>query len=170
MYQFEHCRGIYSGGLDVAVGSIGFDIKSGPSVMNKSMVDAFLAKQYLIQEKQLVPEINTYKIALGYGKKDNLNSFMAQIESDILDGRQAWTQITGIEHSPELVFAIASLIPRIFGVDSIVSSILGKSQKYQDNNEDNTAFMELLVNNFSPIILTPEVEKEIQEINSLLTD
>jgi hypothetical protein len=169
MYGFAQCRGIYNGGVDVAVNTNAFDIKSGPSVMNKSMVDAFSRKQSLIQDKKLLPDISTYKIALGYGKRDNLNSFMAQIESEILDGRQAWTEITGINYSPEIIFAISGLVPRIFGVESLVGSSLGKSEKYQEKDSDISDFDNLFTNNFTPLTLTPEAQQEINFINSLIT-
>lgn len=168
MYGFGNCRGIYNGGVDVAIRTKAFDIKSGPNVMNKAMVDSFSAKQYLIQEVKLLPDLDTYKVALGYGKRDELNSFMAKIESEILDGREAWTAITGIDYSPEIIFAIAGLVPRIFGVESLVGSMLGKSEKYQKNDSDVSAFQELFTNNFPPIGLTPAAEKEIGSINSLL--
>lgn len=168
MYGFGNCRGIYNGGVDVAIRTKAFDIKSGPNVMNKGMVDAFSAKQHLIQDVKLLPDLDTYKVALGYGKRDELNSFMAKIESEILDGREAWTEITGIDYSPEIIFAIAGLVPRIFGVESLVGSMLGKSDKYQKNDSDVSAFQELFTNNFPSISLTPAAEKEIDSINSLL--
>lgn len=168
MHGFGNCRGIYDGGVDVAIRTEAFDIKSGPNVMNKGMVDAFSAKQYLIQDVKLLPDLDTYKIALGYGKRAKLNSFMGEIESEILDGREAWTVITGIDYSPEIIFAIAGLVPRIFGVESLVGSILGKSEKYKINDKDVSAFQELFLNNFPPISLTPAAEQEINSINSLL--
>ncbi|TVP60386.1 MAG: DNA (cytosine-5-)-methyltransferase [Nodularia sp. (in: Bacteria)] len=168
MVGFAKCREIYDGGVDVAVGCGAFDIKSGPKVMNKGMVDAFSAKQLLIQDKKLLPDLATYQVALGYGKKDDFNSFMAKVETEILDGREAWTKITGIDYSPEIIFAIAGLVPRIFGVESLVGSILGKGNKYQKNDSDVSAFQELFTNHFTPINLTPAAEKEINSINSLV--
>lgn len=168
MHGFGNCRGIYDGGVDVAVGTKAFDIKSGSNVMNKSMVDAFSAKQTLIQDVKLLPDLDTYKIALGYGRRDDFNSFMARIESEILDGREAWTEITGIDYSPEIIFAISGLVPRIFGVESLVGSMLDKIEKYQENDSDISAFQELFANIFPSISLTPAAEKEINSINSLL--
>lgn len=135
--------------------------------MNKGMVDAFSAKQVLIQNKKLLPEINFYQIALGYGTRDNFNSFMAQIESEILPAREAWTKITGIQHSPEIVFAIAGLIPRILGTKSIVSSLLNEHQNFRDKADQNK-FQDLFNDHFSPIDLTPQAQQEIAAIDTLL--
>lgn len=168
MGEFENCQRIYDGGVDVVVGGEAFDIKSGPNVMNKSMVDAFSAKQVLIQDKKMLPDISTYKIALGYGKKDQLNSFMGRIESEILTGRESWKKITGIEHSPEIVFAIAGLVPRIFNVKSLVGSVLGESERYEKDTTDISEFEKLFRNNFTDINLTPEAQIEISMITSLL--
>jgi DNA-cytosine methyltransferase len=168
MGEFENCQGIYDGGVDVVIGGDAFDIKSGPNVMNKSMVDAFSAKQVLVQEKRILPDISTYRIALGYGEKEQLNSFMAKIESEILTGRESWAKITGREHAPEIVFAIAGLVPRIFNVKSLVRSALGESEQYEKDSEDILEFEKLFRNNFSPINLTPEAQAEISMINSLL--
>jgi hypothetical protein len=168
MGEFKNCQGIYDGGVDVVIGGDAFDIKSGPNVMNKSMVDAFSAKQVLVQDKRILPDISTYRIALGYGKKEQLNSFMAKIESEILTGRESWTKITGREHAPEIVFAIAGLVPRIFNVKSLVRSALGESEQYEKDSEDISEFEKLFKNNFSPINLTPEAQAEISMINSLL--
>ncbi|WP_347276817.1 MULTISPECIES: PmeII family type II restriction endonuclease [Cyanophyceae] len=168
MGEFENCQRIYDGGVDVVVGGDAFDIKSGPNVMNKSMVDAFSAKQVLIQDKKMLPDISTYKIALGYGKKEQLNQFMGKIEFEILTGRESWKKITGIEHSPEIVFAIAGLVPRIFNVKSLVGSVLGESERYEKENTDVSEFEKLFRNNFTPINLTPEAQTEISTINSLL--
>lgn len=167
MSEFGNCRGIYDGGVDVVVGGDAFDIKSGPNVMNKSMVDAFSAKQRLIQKENLLPDISIYKIALGYGKKEKLNSFMTKIDTEILTGREAWRKITGVVHSPEIVFAIAGLVARIFGFKSIVNSMLGSGEKYLEYDTDDSDFTEFLASTFSPINLTSEAESEIALINSL---
>lgn len=167
MYEFGNCRGIYDGGVDVAVNSEAFDIKSGPNVMNKGMIDAFSAKQSLIQDAKLLPDIATYKVALGYGQRDQFNSFMAKIDAEILDGREAWLRITGVEHSPEIVFAIASLTPKIFGVKSLVGHALGQNEPYQEQEEDIRDFQQMFKNAFTPINLTPEAEREIETITSL---
>ncbi len=168
MGEFGNCKGVYDGGVDVVIGGEAFDIKSGPNVMNKGMVDSFSAKRILIEDQRMLPDISTYKIALGYGEKEQLNSFMAKIESEILTGRESWTKITGIEHSPEIVFAIAGLVPRIFNVKSLVGSALGESKQYERDSEDIPEFENLFKNNFSPINLTPEAKGEIFMINSLL--
>ncbi|AFZ23986.1 hypothetical protein Cylst_1714 [Cylindrospermum stagnale PCC 7417] len=165
---FGNCREIYDGGVDVVVGKEAFDIKSGPAVMNKSMVDAFSAKQRLIQEENLLPEISTYKIALGYGKREKLNSFMAKIDTEILTAREAWTKITGVEHSPEIVFAIAGLVARIFSSKSIVNQMLGSGENYVILEKDDEDFNQFLLSTFDPIQLTPEAQQEIDFINSLL--
>ncbi len=168
MGEFENCRGVYDGGVDVVTRGEAFDIKSGPKIMNKSMVDAFSAKQALIQDEGILPDISTYRIALGYGEKEQLNEFMAKIESEILTGRESWTKITGMEHSPELIFAIAGLVPRIFNVKSLVGSVLGESEQYEKDSPDVSEFERLFKNSFSPIDLTPESQAEISTINSLL--
>ena len=168
MATFNNCRGIFDGGVDVVVEHNAFDIKSGPNVMNKSMVDAFSAKQRLIQEQQLLPELKSYKIALGYGKRENLNSFMAKIDSEILTAREAWAQITGIQHSPEIVFAIAGLIPKILGVRSVVSSMLTKSNLHGKDEIDELKFKELFNNSFAPINLTPQAKAELETIEYIL--
>lgn len=167
MSEFGNCRGIYDGGVDIVVGGDAFDIKNGPNVMSKSMVDAFSAKQRLIQKEDLLPDISIYKTALGYGKKEKLNSFMTKIDTEILTGREAWTKITGIVHSPEIVFAIAGLVARIFGFKSIVNSMLGSGEKYLEYDTDDSDFTEFLASTFSPINLTSEAESEIDLINSL---
>lgn len=167
MSEFGNCRGIYDGGVDVVVGEDAFDIKSGPNVMNKSMVDAFSAKQRLIQNEKLLPDISTYKIALGYGKREKLNSFMKKIDTEILTGRDAWTKITSVEYSPEIVFAIAGLVARIFGFKSLVNSILCQGENYVGDAPDNLEFTEFLASTFSPINLTSEAQSEISFINSL---
>lgn len=164
---FANCRGIYDGGVDVAVDNNAFDIKSGLNVMNKSMVDAFCAKQVLIQERNILPDINSYKIALGYGKKEKLNSFMAKIDSEILTGREAWTQITGIPHSPELIFTIAGLVPQILGVNNLVSSLLGQRVKYNQKPFDDSKFRNLFDNCFDSIDLDKEAKDEIDKIESI---
>ena len=168
MFAFDNCRGIYDGGLDVIVGDSAFDIKSGPNVMNKSMVDAFSAKQVLIEDKKILPEIKSYKIALGYGRRNDLNSFMAKIDSEILTAREAWKEITGIEHSPEIVYAIAGLIPQFFESKSIINSILDKSESTPINEIDRSSFIQLFDNHFDKIELTPEAKKQIDIIDNLL--
>lgn len=168
MLAFSNGRAIYDGGLDVIVGDSAFDIKSGPSVMNKSMVDAFSAKQVLIQDRKILPGIKNYKIALGYGRRDNLNSFMAKIDSEILTAREAWKEITGIEHSPEIVFAIASLIPQIFESESIINSILYKTEYKPLEDINHSQFTQLFNNHFDEINLTSEAQKEIKKIENLL--
>ncbi len=168
MIEFGNCRGIFDGGVDVVVGGEAFDIKSGPAVMNKSMVDAFSAKQRLIQQQRLLPDISTYKIALGYGKKEKLNSFMKEIDTEILTGREAWTKITGVDYSPEIVFAIAGLVARVFGCKSIVTSILSLGDKYVSDTSDDAEFAEFLASTFDPINLTSTAQQEIDFIDSLL--
>ena len=168
MDSFRYCREIYDGGIDVVVGNNAFDIKSGPNVMNKSMVDAFSAKQILIQDKRILPELNTYKIALGYGQRENLNSFMAKIDSEIVTAREAWKTITGIEYSPEIVFAIAGLIPKIFEVNNLISSILNKSENNKMDSSNNLEFSELFNNHFDQIELNLELREKIEKIENLL--
>ena len=168
MGAFCYCREIYDGGIDVVVDNNAFDIKSGTNVMNKSMVDAFSAKQILIQGKKILPELNTYKIALGYGRRENLNSFMAKIDSEILTAREAWKTITGIEDSPEIVFAIAGLIPKVFEVNNLVSSILNKSQNNKIDSSNNLEFSELFNNHFDQIELNLESREKIEKIENLL--
>lgn len=168
MTAFNYCRGIYDGGVDVAVGQNAFDIKSGPKVMNKSMVDAFSAKQQIIERENLLPDLRTYKIALGYGIKDNLNSFMASIETEVLPAREAWYAITGVEHSPELVFGIAALVPKIFAVKSLVGTMLGSSELHCESDEDRENFESIFSGSFSPIQLSDEATDELNHINSLI--
>jgi hypothetical protein len=168
MAAFNHCRGIYNGGVDVAVGRNAFDIKSGPSVMNKSIVDAFSAKQVLIERERLLPDLETYKVALGYGKKENLNSFMASIESEVIGGREAWTTITSVEHSPELVFKIARLVPKFFGIKSLVGGMLGDNESHVETDADIAEFNEMFGQAFSPIQISPEARTELDVIDNLL--
>ena len=137
--------------------------------MNKSMVDAFSAKQVLIQDKKLLPDLRTYKIALGYGKREQLNSFMAKIDLEILPAREAWSQITGVKYSPEIVFAIAGLVPRILGVKSIIASMLQGGETETDYSDDSK-FRELFYKNFDPIDLDDKAQAEITTINSVLSD
>lgn len=168
MFAFAHCRGIYNGGVDVAVNENAFDIKSGPNVMNKSMVDAFSAKKILIERERLLPDLGTYKVALGYGKKENLNSFMAAIESDIIDGRDAWSTITGVKHSPELVFKIARLVPKFFGIKSLVGGMLGNNELHFETDEDIAEFNNMFDKAFSSIHISPEARAELDVIDNLL--
>ena len=168
MVSFNYCQEIYDGGVDVLVGDCAYDIKSGPNVMNKSMVDAFSAKQVLIQDEKILPEIKSYQIALGYGKRENLNSFMAKIDAEILTGREAWGRITGIQHSPEIVYAISGLIPRFFGSRSIISSILEKRESVDLDKFDNRQFQEIFDYHFDEIKLSSQQEEEIDTIKSLL--
>ncbi|WP_179212416.1 PmeII family type II restriction endonuclease [Brevibacillus brevis] len=170
MSAFSHCRGVYDGGIDVSVGTEAFDIKSGPNVMNKSQVDAFSAKQKLIQDEGLLLGLTTYKIALGYGQRTQLNSFMAAIDSEILVGRDAWHKITGIIHSPEVVFAIAALVARIFKSKSIVNSMLvqGAGIGYRALVTDDQNFLRFFNSAFDPITLSPIAQQEIDRIDALL--
>ena len=168
MLAFNNCQAICDGGLDVVVEDNAFDIKSEPSVMNKSMVDAFSAKQVLIQDKKILPGIKTCKIALGYGKKDNLNSFMAKIDSEIMTAREAWTAIIGVKHSPEIVFAVASLIPKIFESKSIINTILKKSESIVTDNQARDLFIQLFNNHFDKVKFSQEIEDEIKIIENLL--
>jgi hypothetical protein len=168
MVEFENCRSIFDGGVDVVVGREAFDVKSGPAVMNKSMVNAFAARQKLIQEQRLLPDISTYKIALGYGRREKLNSFMKEIDTEILTGRQAWKKITGVEYSPEIVFAIAGFVARIFGCRSIVNSILISKEKYVSDARDDTEFTKFLSSTFDEIKLTSAAQREIDFVNSLM--
>lgn len=168
MSAFGTCRSVYNGGIDVAVGEESFDIKSGPNVMNKSQVDAFSAKQALIEDIKLLPGLNKYEVALGYGLPEQLNSFMATIDSEILTGREAWIKITGKQHSPEIVFAIAGLVARLFGKDSIVSSMLGQGNSYQDSKNDHINFKGFFDSVFSPVTFTPQERAEIEFIDSIL--
>lgn len=168
MSAFGNCYEIYDGGVDVLVGKNAFDIKSGPNVMNKSMVDAFSAKQVLIQDKNILPEIDYYQIALGYGRRENLNSFMAKIDSEILTARESWEKITGIKHSPEIVFAIAGLIPKFFGFKSIVGSILNKVEQPEISHQDDSQFQDMFNHHFDQIELNNKTKQEISKIESLL--
>lgn len=166
MSAFGHCRGIYNGGIDVVVGQEAFDIKSGPNVMNKSQVDAFSLKRRLIEKEGLLPGLSSYKIALGYGKPEQLNSFMATIESEILTGRQAWKKITGIEYSPEIAFEIARLVASLFRRDSLVSSMLGYGNNYKESENDENQFKLMFNDSFEE--LTPSASEEAQnEINKI---
>lgn len=167
MVSFNYCQEIYDGGVDVLVGERAYDIKSGPNVMNKSMVDAFSAKQVLIQDEKILPGIKSYQIALGYGKRENLNSFMAKIDSEILTAREAWEKITGVKHSPEIVYAIAGLIPKFFGSKSIVSSILDKGELVNLDNINNQQFQKIFNYHFDEIKLSSQQKKEIDTIESL---
>lgn len=169
MVSFNYCQEIYDGGVDVLVGDNAYDIKSGPNVMNKSMVDAFSAKQVLIQDRQIIPEIKSYKIALGYGKRENLNSFMAKIDSEILTAREAWKKITGIKHSPEIVYAISGLIAQFFGSKSIISSILEKGESANLDKINNQQFQEIFDYHFDEIELGSQEKKEITIIKSLFS-
>lgn len=168
MVSFNYCQEIYDGGVDVLVGEHAYDIKSGPNVMNKSMVDAFSAKQVLIQDKKILPKIKYYQIALGYGRRENLNSFMAKIDSEILTAREAWGKITGIKHSPEIVYAIAGLIPRFFGSKSIISSILESRESVNSDEVDYRKFQEIFNYHFDEIKLSSQQKTEIDAIQSLL--
>ena len=168
MVSFNYCQEIYDGGVDVLVGDRAYDIKSGPNVMNKSMVDAFSAKQVLIQDEKILPKIKSYQIALGYGRRENLNSFMAKIDSEILVAREAWEKITGIKHSPEIVYAIAGLIPRFFGSKSIISSILERRESINLDKVDNRQFQEIFNYHFDEIKLSSQQKKEIDTIECLL--
>ncbi|RGL34868.1 hypothetical protein DXC69_12980 [Paenibacillus polymyxa] len=170
MSAFSFCRGVYDGGIDVSVGVQAFDIKSGPNVMNKSQVDAFSAKQQLIQVQGLLPGLTSYKIALGYGKRSQLNSFMAAIDGEILTGRNSWTAITGINYSPEIVFAIAALVARLFKSKSIVNSMLvhGAGIGYTARHADNQSFQTFFSSAFDEITLTPEAQQELDRIDNLL--
>lgn len=167
MSAFGNCRGIYNGGMDVAVGEESFDIKSGPNVMNLSQVNAFMLKQRLIDEG-ILPGIKSYKIALGYGLPKQLNSFMSSIKNEILTGRESWEKITGKRHSPEIVFAIGTYVGRMFGNDSIVASMLGAGQNYQGSPTDDDKFTEFFNSVFTEITLTQEESDEIQQIKNLL--
>jgi len=168
MFAFKGCRGIFNGGIDVAVEETALDVKSGPNVMNQGMVNAFLAKKLLIEERNILPGLNTYKIALGYGKREDLNPFMAPIETHILTGREAWLKITGLSHSPEIVFEIAALVARIFKSKSLVSTMLGQDADYQTDPEDDIKFRALFDNMFAPInLLEVDTDNYIERISSL---
>jgi hypothetical protein len=132
------------------------------------MVDAFSAKQQIIERENLLPDLRTYKIALGYGIRENLNSFMAAIDGEVLSGREAWYAITGVEHSPELVFGIAALVPKIFAVKSLVGAMLGSGEAHCESDEDRESFRIIFSRAFSPIQLSSEAITELTNIDSLI--
>ncbi|UMZ73112.1 PmeII family type II restriction endonuclease [Natranaerofaba carboxydovora] len=171
--SFNACRVIKEGGIDVAVKGEVFDIKSGPNVMNKSQVDAFSAKKYLIEKENLLPEFNEYKVAIGYGKPEQLNSFMSTIEKEIFTGRKAWEKLTGKNYSPEIAFEIACFVAKIFGRKSLISSMLGREDNEIQSNKlnllkEDRLFKDMFDGLFTEAKLSNEARNELNNIRSLI--
>lgn len=120
----DEARGVGNGGIDVVVGRDGFDVKSGPAVMNNDQVNVLEIKQRIIEQDNYVPSLDTFRVALAYGKEDQaFGTMSSHVESrDILPAREAWLHVTGDELSPEKVYGLCGLIADIVGVPDVIEA------------------------------------------------
>lgn len=120
----DEARGVGNGGIDVVVGRDGFDVKSGPAVMNNDQINVLEIKQRIVQQDNYVPSLDTFRVALAYGREDQaFGTMSSHVESrDILPAREAWMHVTGDELSPEKVYGLCGLIADIVGVPDVIEA------------------------------------------------
>lgn len=92
-----------AGGFDSILGEVAYDIKSGPNVMNKGLVEEAKAKREAISRLAKIKEfqglisVKDFQVAITYGKEENAGSFMKNSFGMITFGADAWKTLTGDE-------------------------------------------------------------------------
>ena len=167
--SYKNTQEINNGGIDCTLEGIAYDIKSGPNVMNKDQVHSFSIKKRLIEEEKLIKSWKTCKVALGYGKKEQLNSFMSKISDDILCGRETWVTLTKKNNSPELFFEVSNMICKLFDTSSIIELILkGVDSKSCYCEKDMEEFKKAFYNSFDEIELSEDEMEEIANVKEII--
>lgn len=117
-------RSVRNGGIDVVNKREAFDIKSGPAIMNNDQISILHIKQKMIQQEKKVPSLDTFKVALVYGKESEaFGTMVKDVQSgNILPARIAWERLTGDPLAPERVYCLAGLLADIVGVADIIEA------------------------------------------------
>lgn len=167
-------RPVRNGGIDVVKGRNAYDVKSGPAVMNKDQVDILHIKQDIIQQGKRVPGLDTFKVALVYGREDAAFGTMAPDirAGNILPARRAWEELTDDALAPERIYAIAGLIADLVGVPNSIAAVTTNApvNTHLSDEEINTydeEFSRIFDNAFDPpAIKTAESLKRLEIIEA----
>lgn len=156
-------RGVRNGGIDAVVDRDAYDIKSGPAVMNNDQVNVLQIKRGLIQEERRVPTLDTFRVALAYGRSDQVFGTMAsQMRlGAILPARESWHTITGDPLAPEKVYKLCAIVADTVGVSGAIDTAngsIGDDDKTAGTEDDEEVFANLFTSSFDS--LDEDIEDE----------
>jgi hypothetical protein len=165
----ENLRPIRNGGIDVVYNRDAYDIKSGPAVMNKDQVDVSLLKQNLIQNRKEVPGLDTFHVALVYGKASSIGRTMIDSVRDgnILPARAAWEKLTGDPLAPERIYALAGLVADIVGVSGAIEAASTTAPDKNDLLEQDSSIYDINFKTFFDESFDPPSSKPPESLNRL---
>jgi hypothetical protein len=101
---------VNAGGFDCVLSTTAYDIKSGPSVMNKGLVQGARKKREAIRslcQDQFfgtLVNVNDFKVAISYGKESSASFSMKETGDLIIFGADAWRELTGDEWNAYKLF------------------------------------------------------------------
>jgi hypothetical protein len=98
-----------AGGFDSILGDVAFDIKSGPKVMNKGLVEDAKAKRETISGLSKIDDfkdmvaVKDFRVAIVYGKEEDAD-MMKNSSGMIIFGAESWKTLTGDEWNAYKLF------------------------------------------------------------------
>jgi len=178
----SNLRSLRNGGIDVVDERCGYDIKSGPAIMNDDQIAVLHLKQQIIGVEKRIPSLDDFRVALVYGKRsDTFGTMVRDVDQgNIIVAREAWERLTGDPLAPERVYALAGLVADIVGVESSIAAGANENDKSEKLEENPSAydseFAEIFSNAFDPPRSRPAqsearlavVEQAVVKVRNLL--